>query len=76
MKCVFCTHFALWSLVWGFGSVENCTTFALPKSHIAALTAERILFAFCMVVEVETPTRLLCEPRTPKQKAFLFLKHT
>lgn len=37
-------------------------------------TVARALFALCMVVEVETPTRQLTQPRTPKQRAFLFPK--
>lgn len=50
-------------------------TFAVPKMLSAASAeAEKNVYALCMVVAAETPTRLLIRPRTPKRRAILFLK--
>lgn len=38
------------------------------------MSRHKNIIAFCMVVAVETPTKLLLKLGTPKQKAFLFPK--
>ena len=48
------------------------TTFVTPKFNQQPQRLRHILFAFCMVVVAETPTRLLIKPRTPKQGAFFY----
>ena len=45
------------------------------KHRAASNEVVTTTFALCMVVVVETPTWLLYEPSTPKQRAILLLKH-
>lgn len=46
------------------------------KQQAAAKRLKENIFALCMVVVVETPTRRLVEPRTPKQGAFFIPNST
>ena len=50
--------------------------FAIPKSTSNRTKSGciRQLFALCMVAVPETAARLLVEPRTPVQRAFVFPK--
>lgn len=49
---------------------------SLQSLNLIAVTPKRLKqtkIALCMVVVVETPTRLLLRPRTPKRRAFIYL---